>query len=97
VVEDHQSDSRTAHFDVRYGSEGMYDLMRWLVQKVRAHEAKVARRQRKSSHRAGLAAAKESPVRQRLAVQVLIRNAVCIFFVHPKLRLCLQSHPLGTS
>lgn len=78
VVEDRQNGLSKTQFDIRIGSSGLYDLMRWLVQKVNAYEAKAVRRQRKTSRRTGPASAKVSPVRQRLAVQVLIKNAVCI-------------------
>jgi hypothetical protein len=78
VVEDRQNWLSKAHFDVRMGSSGLYDLMRWLVQKVRAYEGRVARRQKKYSRRAGSKFESVSAVRERLAVRVLIKNAVCI-------------------
>lgn len=78
LVEDPENNSDEIRFDIRSGSGGMYNLMRWLVQKARAHEARIFRRQRKSSHRTGSAKRPVSRVRQRLAVKVLIRNAVGI-------------------
>lgn len=75
VVEDHQNGSCNIHFDVRCIWDGMYCLMRCLTQKVGAFQAKVVRRRRNTSRRGTSLAAKSSPVRQRLAVQVLIRNA----------------------
>ena len=73
IFEDQQNGSPKVHFDIRIGSEGMYDLMCWLVQRVRAHVSKAARRQHKTSRRADLVSAQRSPIRQTLAVQVLIR------------------------
>ena len=52
VVGDRQYGSRGAHFDVRFGTEGMYNLMRCLTHKARAYEAEVYRRRCRSSHRA---------------------------------------------
>jgi hypothetical protein len=78
VVEDRQNWLSKAHFDVRLGSSGLYDLMRWLVQKARAYEGKVVRRQRKCSRRAGSKSEEVSAIRERLAVRVLIKNAVCL-------------------
>jgi hypothetical protein len=85
VVEDQHNTTLTTRFDVRSGSEETYKLMHWLVQRVRAYEAKpfrIARRQFESSCRIKFATPEKSrvrkrlAVRERLAVQVLIRNAV---------------------
>jgi hypothetical protein len=79
VVENIKDDSREARFEVRYrshGMHGMHDLIRFLAQKAAVYEAKHARPGSKSSHRARTKKENLSPVRQRLAVQVLIKNAV---------------------
>lgn len=75
VVKDQQDDSRKAHFDIRLGSYGMHDLMRWLVQKSKGSGITASRPQLKPYRCPRSKAGKGSPVRQRLVVQVLIRNA----------------------
>ena len=76
MVQDRQNGIRKTLFDITIGSTGWFDIMRWLVQKVRAEAAKAPRRQRKASRRADSLAVKVSPARQRIDIKVLIRNAV---------------------
>ena len=76
VVEDRENDTDEIRFEIRSGSDGTYNLMRWLTQKARAYEAGVFRYQRKSSRRAGSAKRPVSSITQRLVVKVLIKNTV---------------------
>lgn len=63
-------------FDIRSGSEGMYHLICWLLRKAGMLAATAVERQFKPTRRRRFKASKLSPARQRLAVQVLIKNAV---------------------
>lgn len=77
VIEDQSECSPKAGFDIRTGSKGMYNLIRWLLQKAGMLAVTAVERQFKPSRRRRFKATSVSPARQRLAVQVLIKNAVC--------------------
>lgn len=74
-VEDTDDKSRSRYFDLKFRAYGLFNLMSWLVEKAKVNGPKVIKSQRKSLRHARKVADKESPVRQRLLAQVLIRNA----------------------